>query len=64
MRSWLGWEEIASTFKVGRTTAFTLMTEYEKSGGEVFQPSPKIRRVPEKEFTEFFIKRGEKCETS
>ena len=58
MRNWMGWEDIANAFKIGRTTAFSLMEEYEKAGGEVFRPKPKIRRVPEKEFTEFFTKRG------
>lgn len=50
--SWLSPDDVRTTYKVGRTTAFLLIKEYRESGGEIIRIG-KLTRVPEEQFTEF-----------
>lgn len=49
---------IQETYQIGRSTAYKLLNEYEKSGGEVIHIG-KLRRVSEELFTEFLRTRNE-----
>ena len=55
--SWLSPDDVRTTYKVGRTTAFLLIKEYRESGGEIIRIG-KLTRVPEEQFTEFLKARG------
>lgn len=44
--------DIMTVYRVKRTTAFNLLNEYEKAGGEVIRIG-KLRRVQEEQFTAF-----------
>ena len=55
--SWLSPDDVRTTYKVGRTTAFLLIKEYRESGGEIIRIG-KLTRVPEVQFTEFLKARG------
>lgn len=52
MSKYLSPTGIKETYQVGRSTAYKLLAEYEKSGGEVIHIG-KLTRVNEELFTEF-----------
>ena len=52
MSNYLSPKGITETYQVGRSTAYKLLAEYEKSGGEVIHIG-KLTRVSEELFTEF-----------
>lgn len=60
MSSYLSPRGITETYQVGRSTAYKLLAEYEKSGGEVIHIG-KLTRVSEELFTEFL--KGKTSET-
>ena len=55
---WLSPADIQTTFGIKRTTAFNLLKEYEKKGGEVIRIG-KFRRVEEVKFTNFLKERSQ-----
>lgn len=56
MRRYLSPTDIQEMYRVGKTTAFKLLKQFEENGGEVIHIG-KLRRVSEEQFTEF-LKRG------
>ena len=52
MSDYLSPKSIQEIYKVGRSTAYKLLNEYERQGGEVIHIG-KLTRVSEEHFTEF-----------
>lgn len=63
MSNYLSPTAIQSTYQIGRSTAYKLLGEYEKQGGEVIKIG-KLTRVSEELFTEFLKQRGKQDESN
>lgn len=59
MSKYLSPTGIIETYQIGRSTAYKLLNEYEKQGGEVLHIG-KLTRVNEELFTEYLRNRNEK----
>jgi len=57
MRRFLSPADICELYRVGRTTAFNLLKEFEQAGGEVIKIG-KLRRVEQEQFTNFLKERS------
>jgi transposase len=57
--SFLSPKGIQETYQIGRSTAYKLLSEYEKSGGEVLHIGT-LTRVSGEKFTQFLRTRNEK----
>ena len=54
---WLSPADICELYRIGRTTAFNLLRQYEDAGGEVIKIG-KLRRVEQEQFTNFLKERS------
>lgn len=54
---WLSPADICEVYRIGRTTAFNLLRQYEDAGGEVIKIG-KLRRVEQEQFTNFLKERS------
>lgn len=54
---WLSPGDICELYRIGRTTAFNLLRQYEDAGGEVIKIG-KLRRVEQEQFTNFLKERS------
>ena len=59
MTNYLSPKGIITKYQIGRSTAYKLLNEYEKQGGEVLHIG-KLTRVNEELFTEYLRNRNEK----
>lgn len=59
MSKYLSPEGIRQTFQVGRSTAYNLMKQYERDGGEVIRIG-KLTRVPQDSFETYLKAETEK----
>lgn len=57
MSRFLSPADICELYRIKRTTAFNLLKEYERAGGEVIRIG-KLRRVEETAFTQFLKERS------
>ena len=57
--SWLSPDDIQTTYRVGRTTAYDLMKGYKESGGEYIKIG-KLTRVPQDSFETYLKAETEK----
>ena len=55
MNKWLSPKDIQIVYSFPRTTAYELLKNYEKSGGEVIKVGS-MRRVNEEQFTEWLLR--------
>jgi len=55
MSKWLSPKDIQTYYSFPRTTAYELLKNYEKSGGEVIKVGS-MRRVNEEQFTEWLLR--------
>lgn len=62
MSKYLSPTGIKETYQVGRSTAYKLLSEYEKNGGEVIHIG-KLTRVNEQLFTEYLKAREHETES-
>lgn len=56
---WLSPADVQAHYSLKRTISYQLIKEFRKSGGEVITIG-KLTRVPEQQFTQFLINRGNK----
>ena len=61
--TWLSPEDVQSTYRVGRTTAFDLMKGYKESGGKYIKIG-KLTRVPQDSFETYLLKETEKYQNA
>ena len=55
---WLSPADVQKQFSIGRTMAYQLIREFEKSGGEIIRIG-RLTRVHEERFTDFLRGRNE-----
>lgn len=55
MNKWLSPKDIQTVYSFPRTTAYELLKNYEKSGGEIIKVGS-MRRVNEEQFTEWLLR--------
>ena len=57
--SWLSPDDIQTTYRIGRTTAFDLLKRYKQNGGEYIKIG-KLTRVPQDSFETYLKAETEK----
>ena len=57
MNKWLGPTDVQTLLKIKRSTAYKYINLYIQSGGEHWRTG-RITRVPEKQFTEFLLRKS------
>lgn len=57
MREYMSPSDICEMYRVGKTTAFKLLKEYEQAGGDVIKIG-KLRRVEQEQFTKYLKERS------
>ena len=64
MPKWLSPTDIQETFRIGKTQSYKLMKAYiEANGSTSYIQIGRLKRFPEKEFTDFLMRKGNEKES-